>query len=363
MFAERVKCDTIASEEQQKELSSVVNALQGVSAPARLPGVIDTLSTGYRTLNRHLYLLLVPIVLDVFYWLGPRLSVGPVARQIVQTLEQMRTSPTLGVTTPQTTQSFETVKTMVENMGETVNLFSMLSSPLSIPSVLVSRDLKAPSWLGGGMVVTVATPAQFLGAFVLLFVLGAIVGAVYLGLVAQVVRDGRGHLIAAIRRAGLYASRYIVLVVGLLMAAIMMGLPLALLIGLITLLSPLLGTLLMVVMWAGLLWLYLYAFFTIDALFVSDARPLMAILKSITVVRLSTSSAMGFLLAIVVISLGMPYVWSALGGSEIATLVSILGNAYIGTGLTVASMIFYRDRIRLIVSNQMTIQRREDSAL
>jgi hypothetical protein len=69
-------------------------------------------------------------------------------------------------------------------------------------------------------------------------------------------------------------------------------------------------------------------------------------------VRLSTSSALGLLLTLVLISWGMSYVWGMLGSSDLATLAGILGNAYIGTGLTVASMIFYRDRMNLLVSKQ-----------
>jgi hypothetical protein len=44
----------------------------------------------------------------------------------------------------------------------------------------------------------------------------------------------------------------------------------------------------------------------------------------------------------------MPYVWEMLGTSEAATLVSMLGNAFIGVGLTLACMIFYRDRMTAI---------------
>jgi hypothetical protein len=100
------------------------------------------------------------------------------------------------------------------------------------------------------------------------------------------------------------------------------------------------------------LWLYVSLFFTVDALFISEAGPLRAVRSSITAVRLSTSSAIGLIILSVVISLGMSYVWSALGPSEIAALASILGNAYIGSGLVVASMIFYRDRINALINMQ-----------
>ena len=42
---------------------------------ARPLGVIDTLTAGYETINRRLWLLLFPIALDLLFWLGPKLSV------------------------------------------------------------------------------------------------------------------------------------------------------------------------------------------------------------------------------------------------------------------------------------------------
>ena len=38
-------------------------------------GVIDSLSAGYRFLVRRLDLLLIPVLLDLFFWLGPKLSI------------------------------------------------------------------------------------------------------------------------------------------------------------------------------------------------------------------------------------------------------------------------------------------------
>jgi hypothetical protein len=106
-------------------------------------------------------------------------------------------------------------------------------------------------------------------------------------------------------------------------------------------------------MWTAIFWLYVNLFFTVQALFVSNVGPVRAILNSITVVRLSTSSALGLIALLFIVSWGMSYVWSMLGTSDLAIAAGILGNAYIGTGLTIAGMIFYRDRINAVVAKQM----------
>jgi hypothetical protein len=328
---------------------SRMNPPQPAPAQPKLPGVIDTLSTGYRTLNKHLYLLLVPVILDLFYWLGPRLSVRELAQQTLQAMDRATASPALSVTTEQAAQSLEMLKGTIEGLGNGLNLFSLLSTALSIPSLLTSQDMQAPAWLGVVVERSITTGTELLGLAGLLFVLGVAVGAVYLGLAAQVARDGQVILSIVAQRVMSYAVRYVGLVLMLVILLIFVGLPASLIIGLVALLSPLVGSVLIMLVWAGFLWLFVNLFFTVDALFISEVGPLQAVLSSITVVRLSTSSAMGLFLITMVISLGMSYVWSALGTSEIATLVGIAGNAYIGTGMTLAGMTFYRDRINLVL--------------
>ena len=41
-------------------------------------GLIDTIQSGFNTINRHLWLLLLPLVVDLFLWLGPQLTMGNV---------------------------------------------------------------------------------------------------------------------------------------------------------------------------------------------------------------------------------------------------------------------------------------------
>lgn len=316
------------------------------SAAPKPPGTIDTLSSGYRIVNRHPYLLVLPVLLDLFYWLGPRLSVQPLAQQAAQAVDRAATSP-LVTTGTQTDQSWAMLKDIITSLGQNLNLFSLFSSALSIPSLLSSQVMAAPGWLKTATVLTISRGSDLAWTALLLFLLGITLGATYLGLAAQVVREGRAQPGPLLRSILPYVGRFLLLALLALMVVFFVGFPVAMALGLVTLLSPMLGTILMVLVWAGMLWIYLYLFFTINAIFVSDTGPLKAIRNSVTVVRLSPSSAIGFFLTVIIISLGIPYIWSALGSSELAILLGIAGSAYVGTGLTVASMIFYRDRIVL----------------
>ena len=326
------------------------------SAPARpkLPGVIDTLGSGYRTLNRHLYLVLIPILLDALYWFGPRLSVQKLAHDLAATIDQSElvTSSAAGA---QTAQSWAQLRDIVDSMGQNFNLLSMLSSPLSVPTILSSQDLGFPGWLGAPLVVSVESWAGLLLLLLALLGLGVLVGALYMGLAAQIVRDGHSSLRTLARSIWRYAGRYIALMLIVATVAFFVGLPLLFFVGLILFISPVFGSLLMFAVWIALLWVYLLLYFTIDALFISDSGPLRSLLNSITVVRSSTSSALGLFLIMLIISMGMPFVWSTLGASEAAAILGIMGNAYVGAGLTLASLMFYRDRIGAAGGHQQSV--------
>ena len=152
------------------------------------------------------------------------------------------------------------------------------------------------------------------------------------------------------RQVGAAAVRYLAILLVLMVMTVIIGLPASLVVGILTLISPLLGSLVLLVVWTAIFWLYVNLFFTVQALFVSNVGPARAILNSITVVRRSTSSALGLIALMFIVSWGMSYVWSMLGTSDLAIAAGILGNAYIGAGMTIAAMIFYRDRINAVVS-------------
>ncbi len=49
-------------------------------------GVIDSLSLGFSFIIRYPWLLLLPLLLDVFLWRGPRISLSPLLDSMVQTM-------------------------------------------------------------------------------------------------------------------------------------------------------------------------------------------------------------------------------------------------------------------------------------
>ena len=50
-------------------------------------GIIDSLTKGFQSVHRHWWVLLIPILLDAFLWIGPHASVEQLAQEVLRDLE------------------------------------------------------------------------------------------------------------------------------------------------------------------------------------------------------------------------------------------------------------------------------------
>jgi hypothetical protein len=312
---------------------------------AQPTGVIETLSAGYSAVNRHLWILLLPILLDVFLWLGPHVSysplVGPAVTQASEWTRQVALGPRRAPTNSELLNRLDENRQWIIDHADDVNGLALLSwGPIALPSLGVlpspNDELAFVSGWVEGLVLLVAC----IGVSLLL-------GAWFYGSLAAASSGARGGPLAA----GRGAPRAVIGVLGLvgveLGTMLLLGLPVMLLIGFTAVVSPpvaLLGGLLVT---AGLLFASVHLFFTIPAIFVSKAGPLAAIQRSVVLVRRHLRPSIGLIGLTWLILAGMARVWDILATSlqsPYGVALGILGNAYIASGLIAAGMIFYIQR-------------------
>src|SRR5262249_55535350 len=128
---------------------------------------------------------------------------------------------------------------------------------------------------------------------------------------------------------------------------LLLGLPVVLLIGFTALVSPPVAVLGSILVAIGLLFATVHLFFAVDAIFVSGAGPLSAIQRSVVLVRRHLWASVALILLTWLILPGMDRVWGLLANSvqsPFGVALSILGNAYVASGLIAAGMIFYTQR-------------------
>ena len=108
----------------------------------------------------------------------------------------------------------------------------------------------------------------------------------------------------------------------------------------------LLAMLVFIALQLAIIWAAIHLYFALPAVVVGAHGPIAAIKSSVQVVRQSLWSALGLIGFILVISVGISLVWQILGSQPLGTLVGIVANAYVMTGLSAATLLFYYDRTR-----------------
>jgi hypothetical protein len=88
-------------------------------------------------------------------------------------------------------------------------------------------------------------------------------------------------------------------------------------------------------------------------------NPLRAILLSITLVRRFFPGTLALLALSALIMVGLNVLWQSLVGNLPGLLLAMVGNAYIGSGLIAARMVFYQDRLASAVQETATSEERK----
>ncbi len=305
-------------------------------------GIIEALYGGFELVFSHPWILLVPVALDLFLWMGPRVTAAPVFQQFITWVATLQPPNS----TPEMAQGLESAKRQWLALGDNFNVFSIAAIfALGMPTLM---GLQAPSasFLSsqphGYAIADGVTLAELLA---LMVVMGIFVGSVYLEVIARAVRrETSGPIEFVSQTLKSYVSvGALILAEGILL--VLMFLPFLLSAMLVSLFSQEIGQFvlllgMMLVMWAGL-----YLLFSVFAIFVSGANLWQAVVSSVTVFRYNYWSALGLICLVYLIGVGFQIIWQSLTGTAWGALGADIGNAFLVSSLIAALMLFYQDRI------------------
>lgn len=314
----------------------------GKEGKARV-SVIDSLSAGFRFLGWRLELLLIPVALDLLLWLAPQFSVAALAEETAQWYRTMGAVEGMPVDAVTLT---EQVATSIDTFGQSFNLLSALVSTtlLHVPSLLINGS--QPSPLPGVAVTTAPEAFVFWAIFSLV---GLLIGVVYLDLLARRLPIGGmagvhgGVLVGRALVQWLQVIAFVLLVALLLLA---IYIPLSVAISIVTLVSPALGSMLALASGGLSLVIFFYLYFATAAIVMDNLAAPTAIKRSFQLVRGHFFPTLGFFTVSTLIGLGISLLLTQLASYALWTVTpAILINAYVGTGLAMALLIFYRTRL------------------
>ena len=322
-------------------------------------GIIDSLSAGYRFVGRKLYLLAIPVLLDLLLWLAPRFSIAPLLGRLATFYSDTMISAGAQAGTQLTTnlgdipQMAEMTAAGMRLFGDVFNLLTALVSStfMHVPSLVASWALPT----AGNAAIDFANGWLALATWLLLALVGLFVGVLFIELLAVALPLGvsakpqnAGELLRAALRHWGRVLRFVLVVV---LVLLMLFIPYSLVTGVLLLLLPSLAFGVAALSFGILFVAFVYLYFVTVAIVVDDLRVRQAVGASMTLVRGNSLRVIGFIVLINVISIGIGLLLTNLAAMQPAgTLAAILLNAYIGTGLAMALLVFYRSR--LIVTAQ-----------
>ena len=305
------------------------------------PGVIRSLRAGFDAVSTHVWLILLPLLLDLFLWLGPRFSVDRLLNPFFGlAFNQARTT----FTSSDDLQRFVDYEVAFGELLERFNLLSLLGKlqlfPVGISS-LVAQTMPLTTPLGSQNVVQISSVPGFLMLVLLLVVTGWVVGGLYFRWVSGIALGGAdGRTMISLSWAIIQTLILsIVWVIGLMILII----PTMMVLTLLTLLSPLLasGALLLLMLFS--FWLIIPLFFTPHGIFVRKQNAFHSIFSSLRMARFTLPTSGLFVLCVFLLTTGLNYLWSVPTDDSWMLLVGIAGHAFITTALLAASFVYYRD--------------------
>ncbi|MGZ9166850.1 MAG: hypothetical protein ACXW4U_16890 [Anaerolineales bacterium] len=305
------------------------------------PGVMSSLRAGFDAVSSHVWLILLPLLLDVFLWLGPRLSVdgllGPFFRIV---FAQARTT----LTSAADLERFTAYQSAFSELVGRLNLLSLLGKlqvfPVGISSLL-AQTMPVETPLGTQNIVQISSGPGLLVLGFLLTVIGWIAGGLYFRWVSGIaLGDATGKTMVSFSWAILQTLLLSVIwVIGLMVVII----PMMFILTLLTFLSPMLASGVLLVILLFSFWLIVPLFFTPHGIFVRRQNAFYSIFTSLKMTRFTLPTSGLFVLCAFLLSTGLTYLWSVPPDDSWMMLVGIAGHAFIRTALLAASFVYYRD--------------------
>lgn len=299
----------------------------------RPPGVIGSLKAGFDTVAAHIGLILMPLLLDLWLWLGPRLSIERIFSELRPDLAEFWRAA--GVPSA----DLQTLMQWYESALHSVNLFWLLrTAPIGVSSLLLGRDV-ARTPLGAAS--TWQAQAATFPAWILLLVLaGWVTGSLYFRWVAGLSVRSAGATVLPAQRALFQTLLLSLIWVG---AALSLAVPTLIVVGLLLQLNVLLAQIVILALSFFSMWLIVPLFFWPHGIFVKKQNALLSMLSSIQMARFTLPSSSFFVLSVVLLGVGLNFLWNAAPTESWMTLVGILGHAFITTALLAASFIYYQE--------------------
>jgi hypothetical protein len=299
------------------------------------PGLITSLQAGFDAIASHIYLILVPLALDVFLWLGPHLRieelVRPMLRGMVVVLSQGGMS----------SGDLALLQSTLQEFTHGFNVFALLRTlPIGIPSLNYGRTLLETPFREP-LMLEVTNLAAFSLAWVTLTLAGWIAGSLFYHWIAETTAPARrpeglkravNSLVQGVLLCGLWA-----------LLVLLAAIPISILVAVLAAINTALAQVALLLAMFAFMWLLPLIFFSGHGIFAYQQNLFQSIGTAFRMTRFTLPSSALFILSALLISRGLVFLWRVPPSDSWLTMVGIAGHAFVTTALLAASFIYFRN--------------------
>ena len=297
------------------------------------PGIINSIKAGFDTIASHITAILLPLLLNLFMWLGPRLRMDALFDSVKG--DVISIWKTGGVPA----EDIQRVLTWYESTIPSINLFWILRTiPIGISSLLLPQGASQTPF--GNPTVWQVNALSLFGWIFLLTLAGWIGGGLYFRSVAWLALANKDiqpvHPLRAILQTMLISILWGIL-------AVMVMVPVFLVLAVTLQFSAFVANLLVLFLSLASMWVIVPLFFWPHGVFIKRQNFVTSILSSFQMARFTLPTSSMFVLTVFLLAFGLNFLWSIPPEDSWITLLGIFGHSFVTTALLASSFIYYRD--------------------
>jgi hypothetical protein len=297
------------------------------------PGIINSIKAGFDIIATHITAILLPLLLNLFLWLGPRLRMDALFNSVKD--DVLSIWKTSGIPA----EDIQRAMDLYENTIPRINLFWIFHTiPIGISSLFLPQGVSQTP-LGDPAILQVSA-ASLLGWIFLLTLFGWIGGGMYFRSVAWLAMADKDA-------QPLNASRAIVQTVlisifwGIL--ALFIGMPVFFVLAVVLQFNAFIANLLVLFLSLASMWVIVPLFFWPHGVFIKQQNVITSILSSVQMMRFTLPTSSLFVLTVFLLTFGLNFLWSIPPEDSWMTLAGIFGQSFVATALLAGSFVYYRD--------------------
>lgn len=308
--------------------------MQNQEQKSTSPGVLSTLAAGFDLTAKHPWLLLLPLLVDIFIWLGPRLRFQTIIEQLVANL-------------PPEVEVMDITQQLIE-MGPMTNLFAVLSVPLiGIPALLAGLTPETTPLTAE--IVDINNGSEWLALIFVLSLAGLLLTAIYYVTISSVVsqrqENANNQTISDwFTRIGASWLRLIGLALLFFILMLVIYLPISIVGAVFFLLNPTLGSIALLLAPLILIWIAIYLSFAPPGITLNNLPLFQSVKESLRLVQTNLPAVLTMLMLIIVLGALLDWFLILAENGTWFTLFNILIHAFVSTGFVTAFFILYQDR-------------------